>query len=121
MKLAGIDIDHSDNSGCTAFYRSCQKGNIEIVSDFINHCVIVLKSQPRLSQFQAALDKNHVNADKDLIECELNDIEENTTCDWAYEDWDVVKGMDLISHFGFLQKNNKYGLTPLQVTTTTKT
>ena len=76
LKCDNNDINHIDNSGCTAFYRACQKGNIEIVRNIISYSVdINTINTVGLSPSQAAVKFNHVEVVKELLKCDIFDID----------------------------------------------
>ena len=82
-----IDIDHSNNSDCTAIYLASQVGNVEIVKYLISHSVdINNRNESGLSPLQAATFYNHIEVVKELLKCDYIDCNhsDDTGCTALY-------------------------------------
>lgn len=44
LRLPEIDINQSDEDGCTSLYHACQEGNLDIVTTLLNHSADINKS-----------------------------------------------------------------------------
>lgn len=115
-----IDIEYSDDSGCTAFYRASQKGNVEIVMDLISYSVDVNKTNELgLTPLQAACNYNQISVVKELLKCDNIDIEHtdntgSTAFYWTCQKGNVQIVKELISHSVDVNTNDVNGLSPLQ-------
>lgn len=101
------------------FYRPCEKGDVEIIKDLIRHFVDVNRRNTNsVSPIQAAVNNNHIEVVRELLECDNIDID---YCNikgriafyWARQKGYINIVRDLINHDADINTSDKRKIGPI--------